>query len=116
VNFKLPVVTEMTGPSPFTAFFHWDGVSAGCPGARVFLISTSCVAWGDRHAPLCPAISWNGVLSPRHPLASNQDPDFSLPSSKGYRCEPLAPSLIYSVFLKSWVRVSLGTFFFNDHF
>jgi hypothetical protein len=22
VNFKLPVVTEMTGPSPFTAFFH----------------------------------------------------------------------------------------------
>jgi hypothetical protein len=34
----------------------------GWPGNRILPISTSCVAWDERHVPLCPAIGWDGFF------------------------------------------------------
>jgi hypothetical protein len=49
------------------------------------------IAGDDRRLPLCPPIGWDGVLNFLHRLFSNDPPNFCLPSSWDYRCEPLAP-------------------------
>jgi hypothetical protein len=83
---------------PHTALFCWDGVLKVLFGTAILLVSTFCIARGNRCA-LDTSSFWLrwGLVNILARLALNHDfPDLSLPSSQDYRRESLIPSQRYS--------------------
>jgi hypothetical protein len=75
-------------------FWRWGSHFLPRPAWTVILLLyASCQRWDNRQLPLCPAVGGDGVLQTfLRGLALNCNPfNLSLPSSWGFRCEPLAP-------------------------